>query len=232
MTLVPDELPIQRIAHESMSQRVYRDLRELIMSGRVQPGQRLTLKSLSDAVGTSQMPVREALRQLAAEGALEFLPNKSVRVPVMTQAKFLEILEIRQQVEGLAVEKATERIQPEELSALRRYHEQFFQEVQSRQPDAAIAIEANMRFHFTAYKAAQMPTLLSIIEGLWLQIGPVLNLDMRSGSARLTEGPARHHHERMLEAMVAKDPQSARAALMEDLTTAAHFILSLGKLDP
>ena len=230
MTLVLDELPIQRIAHETMSQRVYRDLRELIMSGRVQPGQRLTLKNLSEAVGTSQMPVREALRQLAAEGALEFLPNKSVRVPVMTQAKFMEILAIRQQVEGLAVERATERIQAEALSALRLHHERFCQEVQRDLPDATVAIEANMRFHFTAYKAAQMPSLLTIIEGLWLQIGPVLNLDMRSGSTRLTQGPARHHHQKMLEAMVARDPSSARAALMDDLTTAAHFILSLGKL--
>ena len=71
--MAPDlvALPIERIVHETMSQRVYGDLRELIMSGRVQPGQRLTLKNLSEAVGTSQMPVREALRQLAAEGALE-----------------------------------------------------------------------------------------------------------------------------------------------------------------
>ena len=110
--MAPDlvALPIERIVHETMSQRVYGDLRELIMSGRVQPGQRLTLKNLSEAVGTSQMPVREALRQLAAEGALEFLPNKSVRVPVMTKEKFLELLAIRLQVEGLALEQATQRI--------------------------------------------------------------------------------------------------------------------------
>jgi DNA-binding GntR family transcriptional regulator len=108
-------LPIGRIAHETMSQRVYGDLRELIMSGRVQPGQRLTLKSLSEAVGTSQMPVREALRQLAAEGALEFLPNKSVRVPLMTKEKFLELLAIRLQVECLALEHATQRITKDQL---------------------------------------------------------------------------------------------------------------------
>ena len=63
-------IQIQKIEHETMSQRVYKDLKDLIMGGKVEPGQKLTLKSLADALGTSQMPVREALRQLAAEGAL------------------------------------------------------------------------------------------------------------------------------------------------------------------
>jgi len=223
-------LPIGRIMHETMSQRVYGDLRELIMSGRVQPGQRLTLKNLSEAVGTSQMPVREALRQLAAEGALEFLPNKSVRVPVMTKDKFLELLAIRLQVEGLALEHATQRITKLQVQELAHYHDVFSKEVKRKTPDPTIAIDANMRFHFTAYRAAHMPTLMNIVEGLWLQVGPVLNLDMRSGSKRLTDGPAKHHHQKILDAMKAKNAKAARLALMDDLTTAANFILSLDKL--
>ena len=230
--MAPDfvALPIGRIMHETMSQRVYGDLRELIMSGRVQPGQRLTLKNLSEAVGTSQMPVREALRQLAAEGALEFLPNKSVRVPVMTKDKFLELLAIRLQVEGLALEHATQRITKLQVQELAHYHDVFSKEVKRKTPDPTIAIDANMRFHFTAYRAAHMPTLMNIVEGLWLQVGPVLNLDMRSGSKRLTDGPAKHHHQKILDAMKAKNAKAARLALMDDLTTAANFILSLDKL--
>ncbi len=223
-------LPIRRIDHETMSQRVYRDLRELIMSGQAQPGQRLTLKSLSEALGTSQMPVREALRQLAAEGALEFLANKSVRVPEMTKAKFLELLSIRLAVEGLAIEEAARRITDAELVELMRHHKTFTKEVARKHPEAAVAIESNMRLHFAAYRAAQMPSLMTIIEGLWLQVGPVLNLDMRSGSSRLTEGPARLHHEALMQALAARDPVMARQALIADLTTAASFIISLGKL--
>ena len=223
-------LPIRRIDHETMSQRGYRDLRELIMSGQAQPGQRLTLKSLSEALGTSQMPVREALRQLAAEGALEFLANKSVRVPEMTKAKFLELLSIRLAVEGLAIEEAARRITDAELVELTRHHKTFTKEVARKHPEAAVAIESNMRLHFAAYRAAQMPSLMTIIEGLWLQVGPVLNLDMRSGSSRLTEGPARLHHEALMQALAARDPVRARQALIADLTTAASFIISLGKL--
>jgi DNA-binding GntR family transcriptional regulator len=176
------------------------------------------------------MPVREALRQLAAEGALEFLPNKSVRVPVMTKEKFLELLAIRLQVEGLALEHATQRITKPQLQELAHYHEVFSKEVKRKTPDATVAIDANMRFHFTAYRAAQMPTLMNIVEGLWLQVGPVLNLDMRSGSKRLTQGPAKHHHQKILNAMQVKNAKAARQALIDDLTTAANFILSLDKL--
>jgi DNA-binding GntR family transcriptional regulator len=224
-------LPIGRIEHETLSQRVYGDLRELIMSGRLQPGQRLTLKNLSEAVGTSQMPVREALRQLAAEGALELLPNKFVRVPLMTKDKFLELLAIRLQVECLALEHATQRITKPQLQELAHHHEAFLKEVSRKQPDPTIAIDANMRFHFTAYRAAQMPILMDLIEGLWLQVGPVLNLDMRSGSKRLTDAEsARNHHQKILEAMTQKNIKAAKTALVADLTSAANFIVSLGKL--
>jgi DNA-binding GntR family transcriptional regulator len=177
------------------------------------------------------MPVREALRQLAAEGALEFLPNKSVRVPLMTKEKFLELLAIRLQVECLALEHATQRITKDQLQELARHHETFSKEVKRKSPDPTIAIEANMRFHFTAYRAAEMPTLMNMIEGLWLQVGPVLNLDMRSGSKRLTDAEsARNHHQKILEAMMKKNIKAAKNALIADLTSAANFIVSLGKL--
>jgi DNA-binding GntR family transcriptional regulator len=76
-----------------------------------------------------------------------------------------------------------------------------------------------------------MPILMDLIEGLWLQVGPVLNLDMRSGSKRLTDAEsARNHHQKILEAMTQKNIKAAKTALVADLTSAANFIVSLGKL--
>lgn len=224
-------IPIQKIEHSTMSQRVYADLKELIMGGHVEPGQKLTLKSLSDALGTSQMPVREALKLLAAEGALEILPNKSVRVPLMTKAKFLELLSIRKALEGLAIENAARLITPEELTELDKINAIYLKEIQKKKPDPSVAIEANMRLHFAAYRAARLPNLLIIIEGLWLQIGPVLNLDLRSESKRLSAGPAKAHHAEMIKALRAKSPSKAHAALMADLTSAAEFIIKRGELE-
>ena len=109
---------MQPIVHQTLSARVYQDLRELIISGQLQPGQRLTLAGMATALGTSVMPVREAINKLAADDALEILPNKSVRVPLITRARFQELVVIRVVVEGLAVETAAARITAAQLKTL------------------------------------------------------------------------------------------------------------------
>src|SRR5690606_26080621 len=63
---------------------VYRELRNAIMSGAIMPGTTVTIRALAKALGTSQMPAREALRRLVAEHALEMLPNRTVKLPVVT----------------------------------------------------------------------------------------------------------------------------------------------------
>ena len=63
------------------------ELRDFLMVGGVQPGEKITLRELTSAFGTSLMPVREAVQRLAAEGALEVLPNRAIRVPLMTRAR-------------------------------------------------------------------------------------------------------------------------------------------------
>jgi DNA-binding GntR family transcriptional regulator len=68
----------------TLGQRVYSGLRDFLMAGQLQPGQKLTLRELAAALNVSPMPVREAVRRLAAEGALEMLPNRRIRVPVVT----------------------------------------------------------------------------------------------------------------------------------------------------
>ena len=70
----------------------------------MEPGQRFTLRGLAAAIGTSAMPVREAVTRLAAEQALEVLPNRAIRVPLMTRERFLELRTIRLQLECLAIE--------------------------------------------------------------------------------------------------------------------------------
>lgn len=218
---------IQPIVHQTLSARVYQDLRELIMSGQLQPGERLTLAGMATALGTSAMPVREAINKLAADEALEILPNKSVRVPIMTRSRFRELVVIRRVVEGLAVETAAGRITPEQLARLAGLEQAFCREVALEQPDVNLIIQINKQFHFSAYAAAQMPALSSLIEGLWLRIGPVLNLDLRnSASVRRSDPPAVDAHRALLQALRAGDGTAAKAALAQDIDSAAAVILS------
>ena len=218
---------IKPIVHQTLSARVYQDLRELIISGQLQPGERLTLAGMAAALGTSAMPVREAISKLAADDALEILPNKSVRVPVMTRARFQELVVIRLVVEGLAVENAAARIDAEQLGRLATLEQAFGREISRAAPDVNQIIHINKQFHFTAYAAAQMPALSSLIEGLWLRIGPVLNLDLRnSGSRRRSDLPSVHAHRALLDALRARDGAAAKIALALDINSAAEVILS------
>lgn len=218
---------IQPIVHQTLSAKVYQDLRELIMSGQLQPGERLTLAGMAAALGTSAMPVREAINKLAVDDALEILPNKSVRVPVMTRSRFQELVVIRLVVEGLAVETAAGRITAEQLSKLSGLEQAFRREITLDEPDVNQIIQINKQLHFTAYAAAQMPALSSLIEGLWLRIGPVLNLDLRnSASRRRSDLPSIRAHRALVEALRAGDGAAAKTALAMDINSAAEVILS------
>ena len=218
---------MQPIVRQTLSARVYQDLRELIMSGQVQPGERLTLARMAAALGTSAMPVREAISRLAADEALEILPNKSVRVPVMTRSRFQELVLIRLVVEGLAVETAAPRITDKQLSALAELEQAFEQEISQDNPNVDQIIQINKQLHFTAYAAAGMPSLSSLIEGLWLRIGPVLNLDLRnSASRRRSDLPSVTAHRALVSAFRAGDGVAAKAALTLDIKGAAEVILA------
>lgn len=216
----------------TLGQRVYRGLRDFLMAGQLQPGQKLTLRELAAALNVSPMPVREAVRHLAAEGALEVLPNRRIRVPVMTKARFRELLRIRVSIEGLAVEEATRRIRMDDVDRMEELNRQFAAEMQRRQADGVKLWRINKDIHFIMYEAADMPKLLPIIEGLWLQIGPVLHLSlrMRANANARGKNPAPNWHKRMILGLRKRDAAAARRGLVGDMTSAGDQILAEGSL--
>lgn len=218
------------IEHETLGRRVYLDLRNMLVSGYFEPGERLTLRKLAAALGTSAMPVRDALNQLMVEQAIELLPSRSFRVPIMSRTRFTEIRDIRIRLEGMAVEAAARKITEDELKKIEKISAAFNAECELQDPDPSKLIVHNKDFHFSIYCAAQMPVLLPIIEGLWSQIGPVLNLDVRRGSSRINNKVPSEHHQALIEALRKGDSDMARAALEADLNGAAEHILNQNKL--
>ena len=100
---------------ENLQERLYQRLREDLLAGRFQPGERLKIRDLANQWGTSPMPVRAALQRLVAEGALEGEAQRSLRVPLMTRERFLQILQVRLSLEGLAAESASGRLDEQAL---------------------------------------------------------------------------------------------------------------------
>src|SRR3982075_2356471 len=115
------QLGLARIDRETVQERVYGVLRDRLMRGGFEPGQKLKIAELASALGTSAMPIREALNRLAAERAIESMPNRSVRVPSLSKESLRDLMEARCANEGLAVERAAANMDPDTLATLREF---------------------------------------------------------------------------------------------------------------
>ncbi len=216
--------------NDTLGTQVLVHLRTQLITGLLAPGDKLSLRPLALQLGVSMQPVRDAVSRLVAERALEVTPKRSVQVPLMRLAQFRELTTIRLGIEGFAAEHAARQRGGSELAALRRHEAGFRRQSRRAAPDVDAAIVANAKLHFAIYRATGMPALVGIIEGLWLRIGPVLNLDMRGGTGRLASGVAMDCHADLLAAIERGDPAAAREALLEDIRNTADFIEARGVL--
>ena len=196
---------------DTMRVRVYRALARGLMAGMFKPGEAVTLRTLAHRLGTSAMPVREAVSRLIAERALVLLPNRSVIVPRMSRARFTELTETRQILEGMMAEAACARATPALLRQLSEINEAMKRCVAV--DDFHGALSHNMAFHFTLYRAAGKQVVLPLIEMLWLQAGPFLALSLTTPGVRWTA----RHHQSVLAALRASLGPSARRAIEADI---------------
>ena len=206
----------------SLRRQVYDSLREALTAGRFVPGQKLTFRFIAGALGVSLTPVREALRRLVAEGAFEMQPNRSVRVPLMTRARILELRDIRIALEGLAAEKAAERASKQQIGRLRRIALEI---ATARSAGDSVTDRLKVReFHFALYAIADQPTLLRVIEGLWLQTGPYMNLLYPEFVSR-PHGP--ETRARIIRALQSHDVVAARREIENDVRHALSYVADL-----
>ncbi|WXL25786.1 GntR family transcriptional regulator [Ectopseudomonas mendocina] len=211
---------------DNLQEQLYQRIRQDLLSGRFEPGERLKIRDLAANLGTSPMPVRAALQRLVAEGALEGEPQRSLRVPPMTRERYEHIYQVRLSLEGLAVELATPRLSSDEISALREYVEQMDQAIEQRQVQAYL--DANSQFHLTLYQACGNPVLLRSIESLWLQVGPFFNRLFTDADMSLRFND---FHEEALNALQAGDAKAARQAMEQDMSYFARYLLNLLDLE-
>ena len=211
-------LTLAPVGRETVQDRVYSELRRALIGGVFAPGQVLTIRQLSDALMTSTMPVREALGRLITERALEALPNRSIRVPLMTPERIDDLLSARILIEGEAIALAAPRMTASRIATLR----EFMAEWQALRLDgdpATVDQEAalNQSFHFEIYNACGSPALIPMIESLWLQSGPCTRAAIFAFSEAGETDSARFHHN-MIDALAAGKVQAAREALVADIS--------------
>ena len=210
-----------RIERETVQERVYAILRDKLMRGGFAPGQKLKIAELANALGTSAMPVRDALNRLAAERAVESLPNRGVRVPALSKDSLEDLREARFAVEGLAVERAAIHMSGETLATLRRLIDA--QSATDAKRVSEGSAEQNRAFHFAIYRQSKSTVLLPIIESLWLQCGPYLRIASEMFDGR--EGRGTDFHVDIVDALARGDSMAARVALQSDIGRAFDLVI-------
>jgi len=218
----PQLPPISPDESLSIERRVYTALRMALMVGSVAPGQGLSSRSLSAALGVSPTPVREALKRLEADGALISKNKSAFFVNDPDQADFAEILEVRINLEGLAIRAAARHARERDLVALRRLNSKYEKMLAAEAVGGTRSLVPNFEFHFEIYKLSGSRTLVNMIETLWLRIGPTLH---RYVATHHDKAVRANFHKYILTALACHDEDSAARALQGDLRAAADEIM-------
>ncbi|MBS0428860.1 MAG: GntR family transcriptional regulator [Proteobacteria bacterium] len=213
-----DDTPLTR---DSLNGQAYARLCRDLKAGRFAPGEKLKLRDLAAEMGISPTPVREALARLISEQALEQVGHHSVRVPVMDEERFAEVRGLRLMLEGRAAQRAAGHATPADVRRLEALHDEMA--AQREAGDSAAELLAAERFHMEVYALARMPVLQRMVEGLWLQCGPL----MRALQTHALAQPRRQHpHHLVLRGLRKGDGDVARKGIEDEIERTAAPILA------
>lgn len=219
----------------NLQDKVYIILRNALIRGHFEPGAQLPIRALAKALGTSMVPVRDALQRLVAERSLELLGNRSACVPEMDWADFEELVRIRLMLEGEAIRLIQVPLRPQKLDDLELANRRF--ELAVERGDAEAVTDANMEFHFILYRLAGGELLYGMIETLWVRAGPMLRVPFKADSYDpivFRHGVQRHSE--ILTALRQGRIDLAKTALLSDISDTAlwyrqHFLGDTGTVE-
>lgn len=171
----------------------------------------MTIHGLVQELGAGVTPVREAIRRLTAEGALEFQGNRRIILPELSLVQLEELSFARLTIEPQLAFLATNNMNTKDIDILQEIDESL--NVAIAQGDVRAYLELNYRFHDVLYRLADAQILMSIASAMWLRVGPSLRVVLgRFGTANLPD-----KHEEALAGMRAGDAQAVAQAICEDL---------------
>ena len=163
-----EELKLNSEACLPLREIVFHKLRDAILQGRLKPGERLMELQLASELGVSRTPVREAIRKLENEGLAITVPRKGAQVAAMTEKDMQDVLEIREVLDGLAVETACDKINGRQLTELTQTIQKFESSIQ--EGDLKKIAEYDVEFHDIIYEATDNPKLVIVLNNLREQI--------------------------------------------------------------
>ncbi|HXE48878.1 MAG TPA: GntR family transcriptional regulator [Ramlibacter sp.] len=202
--------------HEQVAQR----LRQMLVENRISPGAKLNERELAEVLQVSRTPLREAIKMLAAEGLVELLPNRGAIAVSLSEADVLNTFEVMAGLEGLSGELAAQRITDGELAEIKAM--QFEMMAAYTRRDLSNYYRINAQIHSAINAAAKNPVLTATYN----QVNARLQaLRFRSNQDGEKWKRAMKEHEKMIEALQARDTAAMRELLVAHLRNKCDAVI-------
>lgn len=208
------EIAFEPLKRETLHSRIQAQLEQRLITGKFQPGQKLTLRGLARQLGTSAMPVRDALQHLQSIGALVLQPNGTTSVPHLDSVELQELSEIRLMLESFAAERAITILDEFGRERLRARFEAMCESRTKHGVEDERYLQANWDFHLEIAQLSGLPTLVALLKSIWLRIGPTVQVGQDEHSGR---SDALEIHNAICEGILNGDMERTKQALEEDI---------------
>ena len=201
----------------SLRGKVFNQLRQQILTGVYKPGDRLIELRLSEELGVSRTPIREAIRQLELEGLVQSIPNKGVIVKGISEQDVEDIFIIRTMIEGLAARWAAEKITEEEIKELQEALE--FEEFYTIKNDARHLMTFDSKFHEIIFRASKSRPLMHVLSTFHSYIQSARNNSFETPGR---PEKALEEHRAIFEAIKNKDADTAEKLTIQHIRNASN----------
>jgi DNA-binding GntR family transcriptional regulator len=211
---------IETITFRTKADLVYESLRAQIVSGKLRPGERVPISRVARELGVSEIPAREGVKRLEADGFLHFTAHKGAVVAKMGSHEVEELFAIRAELEALALRHAAQEITASQLDALSAILDAMREA--ERNSDAEAYGRLNREFHICAYAAQSYHKLRTLIESLWDSTDWCRRIFTAQGE---TVRVSLAEHQAIYEALARRDGEAAGAVLRAQKRRAAAWLL-------
>ena len=217
-------LQLPRIQAAKISDSAYEILRERVVSKELAPDQRLDLHSIEQQLGISRTPLKEALVRLEIDGLVRIVPRSGTFVTNPDRQDIMESFDVRRVLEVHAVSLAAERASAEELQVLQDIVDELGQLVQAPNRTAIypryLKLDRDLHGRIVTLAGNRRLRLSHSRENLHAQMARI-----RYRRAERELETAQHEHERIMDALMARDAEAAKAAMDAHLQRAARSLL-------
>ncbi|MDO5422305.1 MAG: GntR family transcriptional regulator [Eubacteriales bacterium] len=200
---------------------VFNTLRQAILRGELQPGERLMEIQLAQRLGVSRTPVREAIRKLELEGLVLMIPRRGAVVAEITKQDLEDVLEVRAALEELAVKDACDHITEDQLQELKKAANEFKRTLEGT--DLVACAQADINFHEIIYSATNNRRLVQMLNNLREQM---YRYRMENLKDKRTHKTLVEEHDAIRRALKKHDKEKAGAAINIHIENQKRSILA------